>query len=314
MSRSANEDIARPRPGMLEYAKGKRLLYKRQLFAVGYLARARLKRYRQDIVIGTRERPVTIMFDPDKPNFTYTIWKLARLARLKIVPCAAGMADIVVCFSDRTTVVNDSGHAASWYRLNAACTDIGKDHVARIFAEVFGYDLSIDPLTWQGRAVAKSICNFRHDGRIIDCPVERIDPEMAYQKLIDTAEDGRVVDLRTSIVGTRIPNVMLMTRPAATRFANMVATVTPIATEKAFSAAEQALILQFCRRLGLDLGELDILRDRADGRLYIVDANKTSASPSIKPDFDTGFQALMRMSRAFKAEFGRPPEGEVREV
>ena len=31
----------------------------------------------------------------------------------------------------------------------------------------------------------------------------------------------------------------------------------------------------FCAAMGLDYGKLDIIRDRADQRLYILDANKT---------------------------------------
>ena len=45
--------------------------------------------------------------------------------------------------------------------------------------------------------------------------------------------------------------------------------------EEAFSANDISRILTFCERLGLDFGELDILPDRAEGRLYILDANKT---------------------------------------
>ena len=36
-----------------------------------------------------------------------------------------------------------------------------------------------------------------------------------------------------------------------------------------------AKILAVCREMGLDYGELDVLRDREDGRLYILDVNDT---------------------------------------
>ena len=233
---------------MRQRVADRRLLYKRKAFVAGYLLKARLKRYRSDIVIGTRLRPVTIMFVPDTPFFVYTAWKMARLARLTVVPCSAGAADIVMYFKDETVSVNDPSYVASWYTLNAGCTNIAKDHVAMIFAQVFGYDLSIDPLTYRGRAVEKSKANCRHDGRIVELPIDRPDPDMEYQKLVDTTQGDQVVDIRTSIIGGRIPSVVLMTRPAATPFANIATTVTPIAPEDAFTPVEQTLILKFCPR------------------------------------------------------------------
>ena len=44
-------------------------------------------------------------------------------------------------------------------------------------------------------------------------------------------------------------------------------------------SSKKEKILLFCRRMGLDYGELDMLRDREDGRLYIVDVNNTPFGP-----------------------------------
>ncbi len=48
-----------------------------------------------------------------------------------------------------------------------------------------------------------------------------------------------------------------------------------------FSAAELAQISEFARLIGLEWGGVDVLRDRTDGRLPIVDANKTDMGPPI---------------------------------
>ena len=285
------------------------LLQKRKVFVIGYILKSRMPRYAGGVRISDDGRPVTVMFAPLQPGYAYTLWKVVRMAGLRIVPPSDKMADIVIRFEDKTFTSIDQSISARWHDLNRRCTDISKDHVSRVFGQVFDYDLSIDPLIFQGRAVAKSKENFRHDGHIVDCPIAAIDPALAYQKLVDTVEGDQVTDLRTWIVGDRVTAVTVMRRPAATPFADMVTSVSPIAVDQAFSAEEQRLIIAFCRALGLDLGELDILRDRVDGRIYIVDANKTSASPSVRPDFRTGFEALLQSARAFKSQYGqKPPE------
>ncbi len=45
------------------------------------------------------------------------------------------------------------------------------------------------------------------------------------------------------------------------------------------SGQEISNLLQFCQLMGMDYGELDVLRDRQDGRIYVVDANSTPLPP-----------------------------------
>jgi hypothetical protein len=47
-----------------------------------------------------------------------------------------------------------------------------------------------------------------------------------------------------------------------------------------FSPQELQQIGVFCEAMGLDVGKLDIIRDREDQRIYILDANKT---PQLNP-------------------------------
>jgi uncharacterized secreted protein with C-terminal beta-propeller domain len=49
--------------------------------------------------------------------------------------------------------------------------------------------------------------------------------------------------------------------------------------EEVFSADELAAIGRFCAEMKLDWGGLDILRDKATNKIYIVDANKTDMGP-----------------------------------
>jgi hypothetical protein len=60
--------------------------------------------------------------------------------------------------------------------------------------------------------------------------------------------------------------------------------------------------------MGLDFGELDILRDNDDGRIYIVDVNNTPSGPRRgvhmqEADYDQFFSTL---TGAFKESFAKP--------
>ena len=75
------------------------------------------------------------------------------------------------------------------------------------------------------------------------------------------------------------------------------------AVNEIFSAEEIDKIYQFCRNIGLEVGELDMLRDRSDSKVYIVDANKTSnfLSGYIRFDrFMLAYQGARRLQQYLK--------------
>ena len=74
--------------------------------------------------------------------------------------------------------------------------------------------------------------------------------------------------------------VWIKRRRAAERFLPPNLSVIRAAPEQVFSAEERAAIARFTAAMGADWCGLDILRD-ADGRIYIVDVNKTDAGPII---------------------------------
>ena len=165
--------------------------------------------------------------------------------------------------------------------LNYGCHDISKSRVGEAFAAAFGYPLTLDPRLHTGPAVRKSETNSRHDGRVVDCPCEPVAGTIV-QRLVDTGGDDHVLDLRTQVVGGRPVSVYLKRRPKADRFNSIsnveVRLVDPAAV---FCEEECAAIARFCNNMGLDWGTLDVLRDRSDGRIYIVDANKTDVGPML---------------------------------
>ncbi len=251
-------------------------------------------------------RDFVIQFAPDRVRPWYLIWPVVRLAGGRIAQDGEA-ADVVFHFEDATFGQTAAPHARQGVRyLNFGCRDVSKSAVAKAFEAAFGYPLALDPETHQGEAVAKCELNGAHDGRIITCPAPREDGRV-YQRVIDNRCEGRglVEDFRTPTIGGKPICVFIKRRAVSERFANANSEVELRTPEECFSAAEMERIADFCARMGLDWGGLDILRDRSDGRLYIVDANKTDMGPPIALPLKDKMYAARALAAAFRRHIGR---------
>lgn len=222
----------------------------------------------------------------------------ATWARLRVT-CNAAAADAAFYFDDATIATQPP--PPTQRHFNFGCGDISKSRVARTFEAAFGYPLAIDPLNWCGPAVAKSEANGAHDGHIVDCPCPPV-AGLVYQRLVDTvAADGFAGDLRVSCVGGVVINVVVKRRAAAARFLPPNATAVAAEPATIFSADERAGIARFCVAMGADWCGLDILRDRHDRRIYIVDLNKTDAGPVIALPLRGKLASTARLAAALRA-------------
>ncbi len=229
-------------------------------------------------VFGAPYRP-KIAFVPMAARPWYAIWPVCHLGGIQIVRDPAE-ADLLFYFEDNEHAFASAPHPDTTPIINGTCRDIRKSKVAAVFKQVFGYDLTIDPLNWAGQAVVKSEQNGVHDGHIIDCPISEVRDEAVYSRLIDNTQDGiTFTDIRTPIVGGNIPIVYLKRRSRRARFSNHNKRVELSTADQMFSQDEQTKICQFALHMGLDFGGMDILRDRIDNRIYIVDVNKTDMGP-----------------------------------
>lgn len=167
--------------------------------------------------------------------------------------------------------------------LNINCTDISKLKVNQLMKEIYGYDSLVDPRIYQGYCIRKNDENGKSGGIIILCPdplVDDIDGSI-YQQFIETNPDGPQLEYRVPIVMGTIPVVFEVIKDNPHEVDGKLIknqrkrTITPKNTIDIFSGVEQAQILLFCKKLGFDIGELDVLRCSETGRIHIIDANKT---------------------------------------
>ncbi|MFN0152507.1 MAG: hypothetical protein ACKVU1_17535 [bacterium] len=188
--------------------------------------------------------------------------------------------------------------------INAESLDISKRFVDEHFAAVFGYSTFVDPMTHTGPCVEKGDVNALHDGRVIDAPVAAPDPSKVYQIVIDNQHDARLVmDLRVPVFLGEIPFVFVKYRPLGERFKNTTVRTTLAETAEVFSSDERAKLAEFCALVKLEFGELDVLRDRRSGRIYVVDVNNTPQSPPANCSKADHARAVRALAAAFERAF-----------
>jgi hypothetical protein len=166
--------------------------------------------------------------------------------------------------------------------INGRCLDVSKSKVATVFEQVAGYALAVDPTSFEGRMVIKPEENARNVGRIVDGPIARPERGKAYERLVDCRDGDYLVTGRPVIIGSQIAIAYRKWRPYPSWFVGCVLSL-PVPVSELFSASEQALLLRFAAEMGMDYGELDVLRDRDSGLIYVVDANRTPGPPRNLP-------------------------------
>jgi len=188
--------------------------------------------------------------------------------------------------------------------VNNNVNDISKTFVDRIHAEVFGYNTEVDPLSHSGICVQKSILNAVHDGKKIQCPVGKKEENVIYQLLIDNQSAAdEVVDIRVPVFNNEIPLVYLKFKKTHERFTNNTSKSILKDVNECLSIKEQEDIIRFCKKIQLDYGELDVLRDKNSGKIYIVDVNNTPHGPPDHLSSKEYKKAIKILSESFKNNF-----------
>lgn len=169
--------------------------------------------------------------------------------------------------------------------INFHLSDISKSAIDKHHWAIFGRGICVDPsnLSDDVLYVIKSEQNAAHDGRVKlgrDIRPEDADGAVIQRLINNRNSENTVLDLRVPVIGDDIPHVILKVRSINNRFSNSNHSATVTRTENIFSAKERSEILEFCRSVRLQYGELDVLRDAETGEIWIVDVNNTPAGPA----------------------------------
>ena len=231
------------------------------------------------IVISLIKPELRILFYPEIPQRFYAIYKIVTLLGYRIVRDNKMNYDLVIKWQDATFTESLPQSLRSKPTINADCVNISKAFIARVFYEIFGYSLSVDPLRYDGLMVVKSNKNFAHDGQIIKGPLARVEKGKVYQMLIDNVDldTGMAVDLRVPIFGNNIPIIWKKYKKVEERFGRNVIFREIASPHEVFTEDEIQKIVKTAQKMHLEYGEMDILRDGQTGKIYIVDVNSTPA-------------------------------------
>lgn len=254
-----------------------------------------------------RRESGSALFAPERPLMGYAIWRMFHELGLRVATEPDEHCVVALNWEDVTVnqvALPPPPNGLRW--LNGACVDIRKSTVEAISVETLGYGLAIDPRTHHGPFVRKSETNGLHDGAVVEGPRE---PEPGYidQRLLDNLVDGLPEDYRVSIVGRQIPVIIRRVHRLSERF-DTVDQEHLVTTEEVFEQEEVDRMLAFAAAIGLDYGDLDVIRDQGDGRIYVVDANKTPYGPPVSLGFRFMTGVHRRLARAFREEFLASPE------
>jgi hypothetical protein len=191
---------------------------------------------------------------------------------------ALNLAWLPKCRRDMT--ISPRAMPAGARAVNDTGFDSDKRNVHKHHADIFGYSPAVDPRVHQGPGVVKARANGKHDGKVVRFPLPAAETDRAYERLIDNrVDDTTVCDIRLAVLLGKPVLAYRKYRPAADRFSNTNTRAELVGADAVLDPRELTLCLGFAASIGLEYGEMDILRDRADGRIYIVDANNTPFGP-----------------------------------
>ena len=251
-------------------------------------------------------RSKRILFFPEKPVPNTIIYQICHRNGYLISNQFTKKIDLIIYWEDKAVLDINKILKKSQKKdiININCCNVGKNYISMHFQEIFGYSVLVDPKTFNGYCVKKSDQNAKHDGQIIDCPIRMIEKGYSYQKLINNQINKFLVeDIRVPVFKKNIPFLYLKYRNTNDRFSNNNIEVKLSEVTLIFSDDELKKIHLFCNKIGLDYGELDILRDRENGKIYIVDANNSPSGPPNSLSFKDRKKSLNMLARTFEKTF-----------
>lgn len=222
----------------------------------------------------------TLNFYPMLPQPRAPIFEMARLLGVRIGHSwGSGLATFA--WDGDTWFSPRSSRRLPADALNVRCLDISKSLVHTAWQAASGTSLVVDPTRFNGPLVEKPEENGHHAGRVVYGPLPA-QSGFVYERLVDCRVGDYITQTRPVIIGEEIVLVYEKWRASDDRFFGTLLSL-PRDPGEVYSATECATLLRFTREMKMDYGELDVLRDPADGQIYVVDANRTPSRPHALP-------------------------------
>ncbi len=164
--------------------------------------------------------------------------------------------------------------------INGRMISSSKFTVSDCQEKAFGYGYKLDPRTYHGIALAKWHWHSRQH-RLIQCPSDG-EKETFFSELLEGPE-ARIAVFGKELVCTftrrerdrdGVPNERRV--DGSSRH--------DIPWQDVCSKTEREKLLAFCQLIGMDYGEMDVIRHTKDGRFCVVDCNP-GPSPALAYSF-----------------------------
>jgi hypothetical protein len=223
-----------------------------------------------------------ILFYPQFPDWSSDIYQTLFTSLHRITTRPKKKFDYLINWEDATFRTADETLvklSKDHYVLNMGCTDISKRTVERIFQEVFGYSSFIDPLTFKGKIIEKNNLNSKHSQiKMLLAPLKSVKDDFVYQRFISNIQGNYFIDYRTPCINGEVPMVLVRHKPPDKHIL-AVSKYKVAAPSQVYTDTEIIKIRDFCSKIKLEYGELDIIRDEVDNQIYIIDVNTTPHRP-----------------------------------
>ncbi len=229
-----------------------------------------------------RDKSKIILFYPEFPDWNADIHQALFWSKFRMISNPNQPYDYAINWEDTTYRNTDTALSIlsqKQHFINLGCTDISKNKVEKVFSNIFGYSTFVDPLHYQGKIIEKCELNSKHSqARVLNAPIKQIKQGFIYQKFLQNQNDNYSIDYRVLFINNILPIVFIRYKPQDDIF-DRVLNYQMAKPQDLFSEKEIANIISFCHAMKLEYGELDVIRDQNDQKIYIIDVNTTAHKP-----------------------------------